>query len=273
MHQVSVSGVQLAQYQWSPEGHPRAAISMFHGFAEYAGRYEHVIAALNKVGVGVIALDFFGHGESEGRKGDVPAYEAGLDWVEAGLQQSKAAFPNVPLFLFGHSMGGNFVANYVLRRKPEIAGVILSSPWLQVKKQPSFFQNLMANIGIRLMPGMTQPTNLDPSVISRVPEEVSRYANDPKIFDAMSARLFKGVVEAGEWAQSQVDQWHLPTYIYHGDGDQLISFEASQRFAQHIPHGQATFKNWEGSYHETHNDEDQDQVIHELVQWVVKHSV
>lgn len=269
---TTVANTEIAFFHHAPTVHARASLTMLHGLGEYAGRYDHVIAALNAVGIGVTAVEFFGHGDSKGRKGDVPSYDAGLNLIEAALVKSHEQFPNEPQFLFGHSMGGNFVVNYVLRRKPKLAGVILSAPWLRAAIKPTALQNFMAKAGLMLMPSLTQPTNLNPNHISRIPEEAARYANDPKIFDALSARLYDGVVKAGEWALEHAAEWNLPVYHYHGDADPIISFAASQAFAEKVSPDLMTFKGWPGGYHEVHQDIDQDRVVETLVQWVVKHS-
>ncbi len=48
----------------------------------------------------------------------------------------QKTFPGVPVFIYGHSLGGGMVLDYLLRRKPEITGAIVTSPWLKLSFEP-----------------------------------------------------------------------------------------------------------------------------------------
>ena len=52
--------------QWLPQGEPTGIVVLVHGYAEYGGRYAHVAARLNSLGVAVYAEDHMGHGHSDG---------------------------------------------------------------------------------------------------------------------------------------------------------------------------------------------------------------
>ena len=52
------------------------------------------------------------------------------------MDEAKKRFPNVPTFLYGHSQGGNFALNLLLRKKPEVDGVIITAPWIKLATEP-----------------------------------------------------------------------------------------------------------------------------------------
>ena len=169
----------------------------------------------------------------------------------------------------GHSLGGNLVANYVLRRKPQLRGVILSSPWLRLAFAPSSLDRFLAKSMVNVWPSFTQSSKLDASAISRLGEEVHKYQNDPQVHDLISPRLFLDATEAGEYALNHAAAWHLPLLHLHGDADRITSFEASQAFAQQAGGGQVAWKPWPGGYHELLNDRDGETVKAELITWLL----
>ena len=116
---------------WEPEGTPRAILQIVHGIAEHVERYDHFASWLNAQGILVAAEDHMGHGKSLGEN-DVQGYFTG-GW-DAAVADTRAlqktlmeAYPGVPCFLFGHSMG-SFMARTMLFRYPDsgIRGAIIS---------------------------------------------------------------------------------------------------------------------------------------------------
>ena len=125
----SSDGIEMYSRGWLPAGKPKAAIVLVHGHGEHVGRYEHVGAALTGGGYALLGFDLRGHGRSGGPRGHTPSYEAYMDDIAAFLAQAGERHPGLPRFLYGHSLGGNLVLNYVLRRRPDLTGVIVTGPW------------------------------------------------------------------------------------------------------------------------------------------------
>ena len=132
----SADGLQLVGRSWEPAGEPRAVVCLVHGLGEHCGRYQHVAAALTEAGFAVLACDQRGHGRSAGKRGVIPSYDALMDDIGLLLEQASQRYPGKPRFLYGHSLGGNEVINYTLRRKPALAGVVATSPGLRTAFKP-----------------------------------------------------------------------------------------------------------------------------------------
>ena len=103
----------------------KAVVVLVHGMGEHSGRYNHVAKKLTENDFSVVAFDHFGHGKTSGKRGHNPSFEAVLESVTKTIEKAKELFPNKPIFLYGHSMGGNVVVNYSIRIKHQIKGVIL----------------------------------------------------------------------------------------------------------------------------------------------------
>ncbi|GAI48184.1 unnamed protein product, partial [marine sediment metagenome] len=62
---------------------------------------------------------------------------------------------------YGHSLGGNLILNYVLRRQPKLKGVIVTGPWLRLAFEPPRFRIILAQITNYIWPSFSQKSGLD----------------------------------------------------------------------------------------------------------------
>ncbi|MRS02912.1 alpha/beta fold hydrolase, partial [bacterium] len=107
---------------FKPDTPAKAAIVLVHGIGEHIGRYEHVARMFTDHGYAMIGADLVGHGKSGGQRGHVDSYDDFLDIIDWMLGEASARYPDLPRFLYGHSLGGNLVLYYTEKRKPKIAG-------------------------------------------------------------------------------------------------------------------------------------------------------
>ncbi len=260
-------GLSLYAHSWLPSGGLNGVVALIHGIGEHVNRYAHLAAALNQAGFALYGYDQRGHGKSPGKRGHVPTYDALLDDVGLFCNEIGHRHPDVPLFLYGHSMGGNIVLNYVMKRNPALAGVVASAPSLRLAFEPPALKVALGRMMNHIWPAFTQPSGLDTKALSRDMQVVRRYEADPLVHDKVSARLFVGFFEAGFWALDHAAEISLPLLILHGSEDALTSAEASRQFAASVGEN-CTLKIWEGLYHEIHNEPEQDQVFALTIEWL-----
>ena len=260
-------GLKLAAQSWTPEGECQAVLCIVHGMGEHAGRYADFAARFNDQGYAVLSYDHRGHGNSDGPRGHTPSYDALLNGVDLLLKEARTHHDGKPCFLWGHSMGGNVVLNYVLRRKPALTGVIVTGPWLRLAKEPPAIQVAFGRIMDRIWPGFGQNTGLNDEFISRDPAAVEAYRNDPLVHYRISAHMFLSCHDAGQYALDHAGEFTLHLLLMHGGADQLTSPEGSRVFNAKAPDC-CTYKEWDGCYHELHNEPEKDDVFRAMVDWM-----
>ncbi|MBS1595458.1 MAG: lysophospholipase [Bacteroidetes bacterium] len=262
-------GTRFYAQGWSPVN-TKAVICLVHGFAEYSGRYAHVAERLGREGYAVLAFDQYGHGHTEGPRGFSPSLDASLDSIKIILDEAETRFPGVPKFLYGHSMGGNMVLNYLLRRKPKIAGAIATAPWLKLGFDPPAIKLLLARIMRVIYPKWPEKADLDASAISRDKAEVRKYETDPLIHNTARAGTFFDTYNAGKWALEHASEVNVPLLLLHGTEDKLIAFAGSEQFAANGPKDLITFKPYQGFYHELHNEPaaDRERIFLDEIAWL-----
>jgi len=260
-------GQQLFGRVWQPETQPKGVVNLVHGLGEHCGRYEHLAGAMVEAGFALVSFDLRGHGRSGGPRGHFPSHEVVFEDIDGLLRESARRYTGVPSFLYGHSLGGNLVLNYALRRQPGLAGVIATSPWLRLAFKPPALKVALGRLMDKLFPRLTLPNGLNPADLSHDPAVVSAYVNDPLVHDRLSARLGVEALENGLWALDHAAEFSLPLLLLHGGADRMTSAEASREFASRAG-SRCTLKIWEGMYHELHNEYGKDEVLSLIINWL-----
>ncbi|MEW6400779.1 MAG: lysophospholipase [Chloroflexota bacterium] len=260
-------GLDICAQGWEPDGAARAVVCLVHGLGEHSGRYVNAAAAFTKAGYALFGFDQRGHGKSGGQRGHTPSYDALMDDVDDLLAQAAQKYPGLPRFLYGHSMGGGEVLNYALRRKPELAGVIATGPFLKLAFEPPAFKVMLGKFMNNIAPAFSQPSGLDTTALSRDQKVVEAYTNDPLVHDKISARLFVALFDAGLWAFARASEFSLPLLIMHGSGDRITSAQATREFAQK-GNKNVTLHIWDEWYHEIHNETGQAEVFKTMTIWM-----
>lgn len=266
---LSQDGLKL-NFRIRHEDDPKAVVCLLHGHGEHSGRYEHVMDFLIEKQIACIAVDLRGHGLSQGQKGHMPSMERVLGDVEEALKTTRMNFLDVPIFLFGHSFGGCVVLNYVLK-KPllELAGFVASSPWLALAFEPPAWKVKAGNLLAGILPKFTLESELDPKALSKNEEVVKAYESDPLVHNKVSAKFFQEVTHAANYALEKANTLKINGLVYHGNADRIIDFHSSREFAKRALN-HVTFHEFDGVFHEPHNDTEQQEVLQLLADWILK---
>ena len=238
---------------------------------EHSGRYaDFVVPQLFAAGYSVIAFDQFGHGLTEGKRGHCPNYEAVLNSVENLLSKSNEYLgSNLPTFLYGHSMGGNVVSNYLLRKESHVKGAVISSPMYRLAFDPPAWKLIAGKLMRNIYPAFQERTGLDASAISRDRAAVEKYINDPLVHDKITVNFSLPFFEAGEYAIENAKAMKVPALLIHGTKDALTDYKGSEAFAQNAGK-EVSLKLYTDGYHELHNEPNKEAVLTDVITWLDK---
>lgn len=292
---VAGDGTQVHRYQWLTESVPKALVHIAHGMGEHAARYDWTAQKLNAAGYEVTANDHRGHGHTADTLGDFgeDGWNRAISDLHEILQQLKANRPDVPLILFGHSMGAMMSQQYIARHGATIDAVVLSgSPgagnrfqmWLVHaiarferwrvgdRAESALLQNL-------LFGGNNKDFDEDGATgyewLSRDRQQVQAYAQDPlcgfvpcpkSLCDLFAA-------ERKNWKAQSIAgiPVRLPTYIFSGSADPIHSGMKNLRrlLAYYQGHGMhITTRFYAGGRHEMLNETNRDEVIMDVISWL-----
>lgn len=248
---------------------PKALICHIHGQSDHSSRFAHVADYFNRKQISFFSADLVGHGKSEGVRGHVNHFHEYIETVDLLLTEAKKIFPGLPVFVYGHSMGGNICINHAFNTQEQIKGYIITSPWIRLAFEPPAWKIALGKTVKSIFPSLLQPTGLDPSLISHDKEVVQRYVDDKLVHGKISASAFFEILTNGKSILLNAGRLHYPILLMHGTGDALTDHKASREFAAMRP-DLITYKEFEGLYHEMHNEPEQQQIFDTIYQWIIQ---
>lgn len=265
--EFQIAGIKLHGQCYTPKL-VKAVVVLVHGLGEHSKRYERtVVPFLTNNSIAVISYDQFGHGKTEGKRGLHPGYTFLLDAVDQMVSRAGKLFPEQPIFLYGHSMGGNVAINYCLQRTNILKGLIATSPFLRLAFNPPQWKMAMAGVLNKILPSVTMPSELDVNAISRDKNEIIAYQQDPLVHDRVSTGYSLEIMQQGEWAIEHAQEMETPMLLLHGTNDRLTSYMASEEFANRsMEHVEIVL--YEGAYHELHHDLDKEKMLEKILSWI-----
>lgn len=265
----SKDGLSFFARIWEPsEGSPRAVVCLVHGVGEHSGRYRHVGEVFTSRGMVLFAPDMRGHGLTEGKRGHLPSAGTIICDIDRYLETARERYPGVPLFLYGHSLGGIFVLFYGLERRQQgIAGVMCTSPGLRTALHEQPVKVMAARVLGSLFPGVSLASGLDSSAISRDQKVVETYRADPLVHDRITLGFGKVMLGVITRTMENIGEFPHPLLLMHGTADTIAFISGSEQVAASLGE-RCSLVTWKGFYHELHNEPEKEEVLGTMTAWL-----
>lgn len=269
---TNANGKKIFTKYWKPSDEPRALVFICHGFGEHSSRYEAFGTALAEQGYLAFSHDHIGHGHSEGERVQVDDFSHYVRDVFKHIDEVAADNTGIPIFMFGHSMGGTIAIMSVLKRPSFFTGAVFSAPAVQPDPaKTSSCLVFLGRIAAFVAPSYQIKPPVDPSQLSRDPVQVEKYANDPLVWhEGLKAKWTAEILEAMNDIQKNVSKITLPYLLVHGDDDQVVLIDGSHFLQQHSSSTDKTFKVYEGGRHELLKEiqELSSKVLQDILDWI-----
>ena len=263
----SGSGANIFYRSWAP-AEPRAVLLLAHGLAEHSGRYGDFASFFADAGIATYALDFPGHGRSDGKRGHVRDFQEYTDALGALLSLAREAHPEIPFVLFGPSMGGLIAADFLLQHQSEFVAAVLTGAAIQSPQQPSSIVLFVNRVIASVMPRLGV-LRMDASGISRDPQVISDYENDPLVYRGKAtAGLVTALISAMKRVVENATSIRLPLLIMHGSVDSLTAVEGSKLLHDSISSEDKKIVIYDGLYHEILNEPERKNVMEDILGWL-----
>jgi alpha-beta hydrolase superfamily lysophospholipase len=263
-------GLDLYYQRWLPKQPVQAIVGIVHGLGGHSGLFKNVVQCLVPQGYGIYGLDLRGHGRSPGQRGYISRWQEFREDVNHFLQLIQSHHPGVPCFLWGHSLGGVIALDYALHHGEKLQGVIVTAPALG----PVGIPRLRMAIGRLLSwswPRFSLTTGLSGIPGSRDPNVVEAMAQDPLRHLRGTARLATEFLSAKTWVQTHAANLQIPLLVLHGGADQVALPEGSRMFFEQLTYPDKERYEYDGGYHEIHDDINRQEVFADLSYWLDRH--
>ena len=261
-------GLVLRTYRWPAVGEPRAHVLLVHGIAEHAGRYEHVGTQLGAAGLETHSYDQRGFGGSGGHRAYVDRWSQYHDDLEDRLADVRSAARDLPVVLYGHSMGGLIALGYVLADppRPRPGLLVLSAPAIDASV-PAWKRRL-ADILSRSVPRFAIANSFSAGSLTSDLAVETAYRADPVAVHRTTARLGLELFREQARVQAALGRTAalpIPTYVLHGEADPIVPEPTTRSLDGRA---NVTRRVYPGLHHETHNEPVKAAVIADTIAWI-----
>ncbi len=264
-------GLKIFYQSWLPDN-PKAVIQVVHGFAEHGGRYMNVVNELIPLDYAIYADDHRGHGRSEGVENYADSIDQLVEDQKLFNDIIKKEHPNLPIFMLGHSMGSGIAMFFTKAHENHVKGLIISGSGIFFGGKQSKVKVKLARTMSKRKPEFSSPSGLDAKFLSRDPEAVKAYINDPLVrYKKITARLGWVMIESFLETPETVNKLEIPVLLQKGLADTAMT--GFDELKNAFTTKDLTIHEYEGQYHEIYNELEKDRkvVLKDLSNWLEKH--
>jgi alpha-beta hydrolase superfamily lysophospholipase len=288
---VDAHGVAVFARWWMLED-PRGLVVISHGASEHSCRYDRFARTLNDAGYAAVAIDHRGHGVTRRSTGPGIMGPPGGVAVVDDLHELRAAAqaevgPEVPVFLFGHSVGSLIGLAYLLDHSAGLAGAVLCGLPLDVETAAATGPVLegFAAAGLRdepvadLLAGNNagfEPARTAFDWLSRDPAEVDAYIADPLCGDGnpLTYGYLIDLFSVVGPAPGRLGEITCPVLLIAGDQDPAAGNGAHPTALAKALSAAGVDNDvtlYAGARHELLNETHRDEVTADVVAWLDRH--
>jgi alpha-beta hydrolase superfamily lysophospholipase len=288
---------KIHTYVWDETVNPKGVVQILHGMAEHGGRYADFAAFLNKNGFIVYADDHRGHGKTAQSPDEIgiigqDGFELIISDAFVLLKMIKSRYPNLPVFILGHSFGSFLTQSFISRYGSDIDGVVLSGSAKQdgadiaFGRVAAFIQRfifgedkksfLIDKLGFgsynKKIPNATSKF----AWLSRDNSEVEKYENDPLCGNVFSIGFyyyfFKALKGLYDVKKTSGIPKSLPVFIVSGDEDPVGKYGKKvielYDFYKRSGLDNVQIKLYPCKRHEILNETDRQEVYDDILSWL-----
>lgn len=259
---------------WIPvAGDVRGILIIIHGLNEHSGRYADFARQLNSCNFGVYAMDWIGHGGSDGLHGYVPSLDHVVADTGSFLEKIKSDHPGTPCFLYGHSTGGSVVlkaASYPYIEEL-IEGVIITSPALRVTPAHPIVGAVAPLFSLVAPKFQFKGANKRGIPVSRDPAALIAKYSDPLVYTGpMRIRTGHEVLRISSHLMRNFKSVTVPFFVLHGSADTVTDPLASQDLYNEAASKYKHIKLYDGFLHDLLFEPEREEIGQDIIDWMVR---
>ena len=281
-----------------PDAEPRAIVQIIHGIAEYIDRYDEFMSFLADNGIIAVGTDHLGHGksiESDEQTGFF-AYDNGWDYVVRDEEVLRLAmhenYPELPIIVFGHSMG-SFMTRTLLIRYPDafnaaiisgtgnqgaalVNGGLFMGNLVTGLKGAHHYSKFLNNLAFGSYNKIYDNPKTEYDWLSRDEANVQKYIDDPLCGFIPSCSLFRDMMTGVKFITNKKNltamNKNMPVYFMSGDMDPVgeCGKGVQKAYNNFLEAGMkdVSIKLYPGGRHEMLNEINKDEVYTDILAWL-----
>lgn len=259
---------------WLPvTGELKGILIIIHGLNEHSGRYAQFAKQLISCKFGVFAMDWIGHGGSDGLHGYVPSLDHVVVDTGSFLEKIKSEHPGIPCFLFGHSTGGAVVLKAATYPHIEgmLEGIVLTSPALRVKPAHPIVGAVAPIFSLVVPRFQFKGANKRGIPVSRDPAALLAKYSDPLVYTGpIRVRTGHEILRISSYLMRNFKSVTIPFFVLHGTADKVTDPLASQDLYNEAPSRFKDIKLYDGFLHDLLFEPEREEIGQDIISWMEK---
>ncbi|MGN4124001.1 alpha/beta hydrolase [Lysinibacillus sphaericus] len=248
-------------WKWEADGHAKAVIAILHGAYENHRWYAWLIEKLRMEGFHVVMGDLPNHGtkSKQTRVHD----EDFKEYNKYTRNVIENAFSyNLPVFLIGHGLGATLVLHTMYKRKYECAGIILTSPWLNLKLLPGKLPNALTSLSaLTANVKMTHDITFDK--LTRNIEGRNEMKDDFPFKSVVSVKWYRELQQMMRnlVMMSKAEFPNMPMLIMTGEKDGITETRQTRNWLHQQEFTEFQFKEWDKCFHNLFHEVEREEIF------------
>jgi len=221
---------------------PRVAILCIHGLGLYSGSYNDFGMRLAKSGIATFAIDVRGFGSWMKAKGEEDVdFDSCLEDIKSAVASIHAAYPGLPVYLLGESMGGAIALRFASQHPEMIEGLISSVPGGERFKQ----KKTDVKVAVQLLKHPNKEFDIGDRIVNQATHNEQQrhdWESDPLDRMDLSARQlirFQHFMNENHESAKQITS--LPVLFVQGTQDKLVKPEGTWELFNELATPQKVF--------------------------------
>ena len=261
-------GTCLRGFSWRPAGQARAVVVITHGIRDYALRYDAFARQLTAQGYAVFAQDLRGHAHSGGDRQRFDSMQQLVGDTDLAVTDARRQFPDLPLFMYGHSLGGLVTTSYVIAHQEKVSGAVLSGAALMRPQSVGALSVVLARLVAAVAPGF-KAVAVDDSQFSRDPAVTSALASDALVdHGKLPAISAVASVDGMQQVRERASSIRIPLLVMYGTADSVNPVAGSDALFESVASEDKSIKPYQGLYHDMLNEPERAQVTADVIAWL-----
>ncbi|XP_059140791.1 monoglyceride lipase-like [Physella acuta] len=252
---------------------PKALVFICHGAGEHCLWYGQLAAMFTEKDMFVFAHDHEGHGQSGGPRMHITDFRHYSQDVYDHIDTIKKEFPNVPVFIIGHSMGGAVAILAALDHPEYFRGVVLIGPCVTPEQDTvGPVRIFLGKIASRIIP-QCPVLWLDDADISRDKSICQKYKDDPLNYHGgMKAKWAYSLLLLLQEIEAKLKTITWPFFVLHGDSDKIVNSKGSEALFREASSKDKCLKIYPNCYHQLHYEIEPDgsAIRNDILDWIIQ---
>ena len=270
---TNADGITIYTCCWIPRAiEIKALLCIVHGYGDHCMRFSGYADEFSRHGILVFAQDLAGFGRSGGTRGSVDDLGLYSRDITQQVQLMQDIHPDLPLFLYGHSLGASLALSAVLENQAWYKGLIISgnniSLPVMIGKVPRF---LLQCVG-KVFPSMSILSS-DLTRLTRDESEIDKIRQDPLLAkETIKAKFGITTLRYLDTLYPRLNEITLAIFITHGELDTLCPPENATAVYDSVSSRDRSVEVWRGCKHnlQVESEPEKSEVLARYVEWILE---